>query len=133
MGTGRRKGGRADESRWPTLVRASKAAYDDWVWWPNRQGQRSRAEEEFFKLPPAVQGELLVRIERVITGETRYKDVDDLGDGIKEIRYRTGSNHYRVLFFIDGKTCVGLTCFYKNQQKTEKVDLDRARGRRDKY
>lgn len=76
---------------------------------------------------------MLIRIGRLLQGETRFKDVDDLGDGIKEIRHRVGSNHFRILFFIKGRICVGLTCFYKNQQKTEKKDLDRAKQRRDKY
>jgi phage-related protein len=72
-------------------------------------------------------------MERVLTGETRFRDVDDLGDGIKELRHRVGNNHYRVLFFIRGRVCIGLTCFYKNQQRTERVDLDRAKARRDSY
>jgi phage-related protein len=96
-------------------------------------GRRSRAEEEFFKLPAIVQGEMLTRIKRLIDGETRFKDVDDLGDGIKELRYRHKNNHYRILFFVDGRDCVGLTCFFKNQQKTDKADLYRAKQRRDKY
>lgn len=112
---------------------ASKRVYLDWVWWPNIPGRRSRAEEEFFKLPANVQGELLTRIKRLLTGETRFKDVDDLGDGIKELRYRVGNNHYRILFFVRESICVGVTCFYKNKQKTEKVDLDRAKNRRDQY
>lgn len=136
MGSGKRKnkkrpagsGGshRAD----PTT---SKVSYDDWVWWPNEDGRRSRAEEEFFALPPLVQGEMLTRIKRFKEGETRFKDVDDLGDGIKELRHRVGSNHYRVLFAVFGRVCVGLTCFYKNQQRTEKKDLARAKARRDSY
>jgi phage-related protein len=111
----------------------AKSVYTDWVWWPNEPGRRSRADEEFFKLPPVVQAEMLTRIKRLLTGETRYKDVDDLGDGIKELRYRVGNNHYRILFFIAETVCVGLTCFYKNQQRTEKVDLDRAKKRRSSY
>lgn len=112
---------------------AQSPVYDDWVWWPNEKSRRSRAEEEFLALPPLVQGELLTRIKRLLDGETRYKDVDDLGGGIKELRYRYGNNHYRVLFFVSDRTCVGVTCFYKNQQKTEKTDLDRAKQRRSKY
>lgn len=111
----------------------SVVRYDDWIWWPNRKGERSRAEEEFADLPPEVQGELADRIKRFVEGRSRFKDVGDLGDGIKELRYRFGSNHYRVLFFIEGRTCVGLTCFYKNQQKTEKNDLRRAKRRKADY
>lgn len=111
----------------------AKATYSDWEWWPNETGRRQRAEKEFFKLPEVVQGELLTRIKRLLDGETRRQDVDDLGDGIKELRYRTGNNHYRILFFIHGVVCVGLTCFYKNQQRTEKVDIERAKKRRSEY
>ncbi|WP_112236858.1 type II toxin-antitoxin system RelE/ParE family toxin [Kribbella monticola] len=107
--------------------------YDDWVWWPNQDGRRCRAEEEFFALPPKVQGELADRIKRFLTGATRYKDLDDLGDGIRELRYREKNNHYRILFSVDGRVCVGLTCFYKNQRKTKKQDLDRARERMRSY
>lgn len=103
--------------------------YDDWVWWPNQAGRRSRAEEEFLALPPRVRGELADRIKRFVSGETRYKDIDDLGGGLRELRYREKNNHYRILFCVEGRLCIGLTCFYKNQQKTEKRDLDRARER----
>jgi phage-related protein len=135
--SGRRRGSEKGKPRtrgFPLVGPSGKPNYADWVWWPNQKGRRSRAEEEFFsELPPKAQAEMLARIQRLLTGETRFKDVDDLGDGIKELRYRDGSNHYRVLFFIDGTVCVGLTCFYKNQQKTEKTDLDRAKRRRDSY
>lgn len=126
-----------DSSGWQGSSRtgeeSSKPTYDDWVWWPNEPGRRSQAKKEFSTLPPNVQGELLLRIERLLAGDTRYKDVDDLGGGIKELRYRERNNHYRVLFCIDGRACIGLTCFYKNQQRTEKVDLDRAKARKKSY
>lgn len=114
-------------------ARESKVSYIDWVWWPNEVGRRSRAEEEFMDLPPAVRGEMASRIKRFLEGESRFKDVDDLGGGIKELRHRVGNNHYRVLFAIEGRVCIGLTCFYKNQQRTERVDLERARKRLQSY
>lgn len=124
-GTSSRSGAGASEG--------GKAIYSDWVWWPNEQGRRSRAVEEFRALPKTVRAEFAVRIRRYLTGESRFKDVKSLGDGILEIRHREGNNHYRVLFCVDGDVCVGLTCFYKNQNKTEKVDLERAKSRRSKY
>lgn len=72
-------------------------------------------------------------MKRFLEGESRYKDVKDLGHGIKEIRHRSGNNHHRVLFFIDGSVCVVLTCFYKNKNKVEKHDLDRAKQRKADY
>lgn len=135
MGSGKRanKGAASRGGSHRAEPAATKVSYQDWVWWPNEKGRRSRAEEEFLRLPPLVQGELLTRIKRLLEGETRFKDVDDLGHGIKELRHRVGNNHYRVLFAISGQVCVGLTCFYKNQRKTEKTDLDRAKSRRDTY
>jgi phage-related protein len=80
-------------------------------------------------LPPTPRGQLAVRINRYLAGETRYKDVDSLGDGILELRVRHGNNHYRVLFMLWGPHCVGLTAFYKNQQQTPASDLSRAKTR----
>lgn len=125
--------GRESPQRAGGAPEGGKATYSDWVWWPNEQGRRSRAQEEFQALPGSVRAELLARISRFLKGESRYKDVKNLGDGVLEIRHREGNNHYRVLFFIDGDVCVGLTCFYKNQNKTEKNDLDRAKSRKSKY
>ncbi|WP_419197611.1 type II toxin-antitoxin system RelE/ParE family toxin [Microbispora hainanensis] len=69
------------------------------------------------------------RVDRYLKGESRFKDVDSLGDGIFELRHRHLNNHYRVLFMLWGPHCVALTAFYKNQAKTPKADLDRAKAR----
>lgn len=112
----------------------SQHTYEDWVWWPNVKGRRSRAEEEFFDLPADAQGELLDRIKRLLEGATRSQDVDHiLQHGLRELRVRRGNNHYRILFFVSGNTCVGLTCFYKNQNRTERADIERARKRMNSY
>lgn len=104
---------------------APKVAYDDWDWVP-------QAVKEFDKFPELVQGRFFDLIERVINRQTRSGagDVKHLGRGIYELRDRVGNNHYRVLYYVDGRVCVGLTCFYKNQQRTEKKDIDRALARR---
>lgn len=81
-------------------------------------------------MPPGAQGELSSRMKRFQEGITRFKDVDDLGRGILEIRIRLTNNQYRVLFSVIGSTPVALTCFMKNQRKTAKEDLDRALARR---
>lgn len=80
-------------------------------------------------MPPAAQGELVNRMQRFRMGTTRFKDVDDLGNGIKELRVRVGNNPYRILFCVIGSTPVALTVFYKNQVRTPKTDLDRAKAR----
>lgn len=69
-------------------------------------------------------------MQRFRTGTTRYKDIDDLGGGIKELRVRLSNNHYRVLFCVIGSTPVALTCFYKNQRKTQQGDIERAKQRK---
>ncbi len=100
-----------------------------WLWWRSGPGARAKGLEEFEALPVEGRAGLAVRIDRYVKGETRFKDVDALGDGIYELRHRHGSNHFRVLFLLWGPHCVGLTAFYKNQQSTPKPDLDRARRR----
>jgi phage-related protein len=107
---------------------APKPAYDDWDW--TRQ-----AEKEFDAFPEMMQGNFLDLIERVMNRQTRpgAGDVKHLGRGIYELRDRIGSNHYRILWFVDGRVCVAVTCFYKNSQQTEKKDIDRALQRRKAY
>jgi phage-related protein len=103
------------------------------VWWPNQKDRRSAAQEEFTDLPARAQGELLERMMRFEQGRTRANDLDNLGGGIKELRVRIGSNPYRVLFFIDGRIPVALTCFHKNQRRTPRRDLNRAKKRMQSY
>jgi len=117
----------------PTGPSSPPPKYEQWVWWPNAPGRRSASQEEFLKLPPRARGELVDRMVRFVEGRTRFKDVDDLGGGIKELRVRLGNNHFRVLFFIDGRTPVALTCFCKNQQATPPTDLNRATRRMKSY
>ena len=138
VGSGSGKRGRKKAGHEPVLRAAPESAgkptYDDWVWWPNTEGRRSPALKEFRKFPPAVQGEMAALIQRFLKGESRRHDMTNMGQGLKELRYRTGNNHYRILFFVaDGRLCVALTCFYKNQNKTEQTDLERAKTRRDSY
>src|SRR5664280_2866223 len=100
-----------------------------WLWFRLAVDARSPAEEEFKSLPVAGRAGLAKLVERFLAGESRYKDVSSLGDGLLELRYRQGNDHYRVLFFRHGANYVALTAFYKNQQRTPKADVDRARQR----
>jgi len=104
-----------------------------WIWFRSEPGARSKAEEEFLDLPIPAKAGLSVRISRYKNGESRLGDVDSLGDGIYEIRYRHLNNQYRVLFMLWGPHCVGLTAFFKNQRKTSKTDIDRAAKRSEKW
>jgi len=100
-----------------------------WLWFRNERDGRQIAREEFDDIPAKERAGLAKKIDRYLKGESRYKDVDSLGDGILEIRHRVGSNHFRVLFMLWGSHCVALTAFYKNQQATPKPDLERAKKR----
>ncbi len=104
--------------------------YDDWHWWCATVGGRNIAFSEFERLPAAAQGELLSLMEAWLLGNTASKEVGSLGQGLLELRYRSGNNHFRVLFYIDGRVSVAVHCFYKNQQKCPKKDLDLARSRK---
>lgn len=107
---------------------SSRAAYDDWVW-------TAQAEREFDKFPEAMQGNFLDLIERVLDRQTRAGagDVKPVERGIYELRDRYKNNHYRVFWFVHARVCVAVTCFYKNSQKTERKDIDRAIARRKAY
>lgn len=103
--------------------------YDDWHWWCASMGGRLVAWEEFERLPPRIQGELLEIMAAWLEGETRYKEVGSLGHGLLELRCREGNNQYRVIFYVDGRLGVALHCFYKNQQKCPPSALELARKR----
>ena len=104
-----------------------------WMWFRNDQGARLKAKEEFEKLPVQGQAGLAKKIERYLQGESRYKDIDSVGDGILELRHRHLNNQYRVLFMLWGPHCVALTAFYKNQQEIPRSDIDRAERRADRW
>lgn len=103
--------------------------YDDWHWWCAQGGGRSAAQKEFEKLPLPIRAELLAIMRRWLTQTHARTEYDYIGRDLHEIRTREGSNHFRVLFKIEGRICVALTAFYKNQQQLPKIDGDRARKR----
>lgn len=107
---------------------AERAGYDDWEWTP-------QAEREFDKFPDGIQGNFFDLIERVLDRQTRSGagDVKAVDRGIFELRDRYKNNHFRVFWFVHNSVCVAVTCFYKNTQKTEKKDIDRAIARRKAY
>ena len=124
-----RRGGQAgkpDQPARPQIVRR-------WLWFRNELGGRSPAEEEFLSLPAAGQAGLAAAIARYRLGESRRGDVDSLGDGLHELRHRSQTLRFRVLFSRWGPHCVGLTAFCKKQGTTPKPDLDRARQRASRW
>lgn len=106
------------------------ARYNEWLWWCASKGERSAAFKEFeSEFGPSVQGSFLEIMSRWLRGECMRSEFGSLGSGLWELRHRVGTNHFRVLFFISGRDCVALTCFYKNQQRTPRQMVDRARKR----
>ena len=87
------------------------------------------ALDEFKALDVDGRAGLTKKMQRYRDGETRGRDVDSLGDGIFELRYRHSTDRFRLLFMLWGPHLVALTAFQKKQAKTPKADLDRARVR----
>lgn len=127
------KKGASSERALRAVEPVSRVTYEDWDWWPCDEDRRSAAKKEFDKLPQDVRSEFLDRIDRLLDGKSRFKEVKDVGQGILELRYRAHNNEYRILFFVYDGLCVAATCFYKNTKKLDKVDLDRAKERRKTY
>lgn len=100
-----------------------------WIWFRNEPGGRRLAQEEFEALGVDGQAGLTKAMQRYRDGQARRQDVDSIGDGIFELRYRRGAEQFRLLFMLWGPHLVALTAFQKKQPKTPKQDLDRARVR----
>ena len=65
-------------------------------------------------------------MQRYRDGQSRRHDVDSMGGGIFELRYRCGTERFRLLFMFWGPHLLALTVFQKKQPRTPKPDLDRA-------
>jgi phage-related protein len=87
------------------------------------------AQEEFDALDVSGRAGLAKVMQRYRDGQNRRQDVDSMGEGIFELRYRCGTERFRLLFMFWGRHLVALTAFQKKQPKTPKPDLDRARVR----
>ena len=87
------------------------------------------ALEEFEALDVDGRAGLTKVMQRYRDGQSRRQDVDSMGDGVFELRYRHGTERFRLLFMFWGPHLVALAAFQKKQPKTPKPDLDRARAR----
>jgi phage-related protein len=87
------------------------------------------ALEEFEALDVDGRAGLTKVMQRYREGQSRRQDVDSMGEGMFELRYRRGTERFRLLFIFWGPHLVALTAFKKKQPKTPKPDLDRARAR----
>lgn len=113
----------------PTRDESAQPERRRWIWYRD-DPEGGVALQEMRKLDRDGQARLAVVIERYQASQSRRKDVDHLGDGLFELRTRVGNNHFRVIFCRWGPHLLALTCFAKNQQKTPKQDIDRAKTRR---
>jgi phage-related protein len=87
------------------------------------------ARDEFEALKVEGRVGLTKVMQRYRDGQSRRQDVDAFGEGVFELRYRAGTERFRVLFMPWGPHLVALTAFQKKQPQTPKPDLDRARAR----
>lgn len=107
----------------------SAATYENWCWSCASSDGRSAAEEDFYDLDEDVRIALTNIMRKMLRGTTTRREVKPLGDGLRELRYQVGNNHFRIIFAIDGRACVALHVFYKNTQQTRNKDLVLAKKR----
>lgn len=100
-----------------------------WIWFRSERGGRRVALEEFEALDVDGRAGLAAVMQRYRDGQSRRQDVDSMGRGIFELRYRRGTERFRLLFTFWGPHLLALTAFQKKQPKTPKPDLDRALDR----
>lgn len=128
MSAKRSKRGSGQQEADPAVQSAQPVARN-WIWFRYAQDGRWIGLEEFKGLDVLGRAGLAKRMQRYRDGQARAKDVDHLGDGIFELRHRVKNVRFRLLFIRWGPHLVALTAFQKDQPKTPKPDLDRARDR----
>lgn len=85
---------------------------------------------EFKALSKQGQGALAAKLKRLKKAEISLKDLRHIEGEIYEIRAQVGNGHFRAMVIQDSPVhYIVLSCFYKNQNKTPKQELDKARQR----
>jgi phage-related protein len=82
--------------------------------------------------PTDVRQDAGFQIDKVQRGENpdEWKSMKSIGNGVREIRIRETSGHYRVIYLSNlEEVVVVLHAFQKKTQKTRKSDIDLARSR----
>ena len=72
------------------------------------------------------------QIDKVQRGEApdNWKPMKSIGKGVREIRIKAASGHYRVIYLVNQEDAVFvLHAFQKKSRKTRKSDIDLARKR----
>ena len=86
------------------------------------------------QLQTKVRDKCIVRIERLaqLGHELRRPEADFLRDGIYELRVRSGSVHYRILYFFHEARAV-LSHGCSKEDVVPKAEIDRAIANRDRF
>lgn len=82
--------------------------------------------------PPGARQDAGFQIDKVHRGENpdKWKSMKTIGKGVKEIRIKEASGHYRVIYLANLEDAVYvLHAFQKKTQRTRKSDIDLARKR----
>lgn len=82
--------------------------------------------------PSGVRQDAGFQIDKVQRGENpdEWKPMKTIGKGVKEIRIKETSGHYRVIYLANlNDAVIVLHAFQKKTQKTQKSDIDLARKR----
>jgi phage-related protein len=87
-------------------------------------------KKELDNLPRDARAAMTNLMRRYLLGQLRPGDIKPIHDGISELRWRDGNDHYRVLFFRWDCHPVALTAFFKSQQRTPKSRIELAKKRR---
>lgn len=83
----------------------------------------------FPKGAKVIAGEQLMRLQNGLT-PTKSRPMQSIGKNVFEIKVRTASGSYRVMYATIMKDSIAvLHCFEKKSQRTSKVDMDIATNR----
>jgi phage-related protein len=88
--------------------------------------------EQIRAFPSSARQDAGFQIDNVQRGENpdEWKPMKTVGNGVKEIRIRDASGHFRVIYLTNLEdTVYVLHAFQKKTQKTRKSDIDLARKR----
>lgn len=88
------------------------------------------SKREFKSLSKEGQAALATKIKRLAKAEIELQDLRHVQGEIYEIRTQVGNNHFRAMVIQDSPVHLkNLSCFYKNQNKTPKKELEKAQQR----
>jgi len=102
-----------------------------WRWYCTPGSGRKVVREDLDQLAEQGRAALMEAIGRFRRGEGLPDEVKKLTacEGLWEIRVRVVRDHFRAIFFYDGRVCVCVTVVQKNQQLLPAVAKRRAMNR----